>query len=239
MGEVERRGDLLVVDDEASILDVVSAALRQAGFAVTEASTGMEAIRAARATRFDLIVLDVMLPDHDGFEVCRRLQAEGIDTPILFLTARTESTDAARGLALGGDDYVRKPFQLDELLARVKALLRRTIGPDPEDEILNYQDLRVDLRSFEASRSDRSLGLTPLEFRLLVILVQHGGRILTRAQLLDLVWDDPWKVDTAAVETVISRLRRKLDVAGEPPLLTTRRGIGYGIIQSAHSTRQL
>jgi two-component system OmpR family response regulator len=219
---------ILVVDDEPGIADVVSASLRLAGNDTDVVASGIEALRAVRTDRYGLVVLDVMLPDLDGFEVCARLRAEGFDLPVLFLTARTDSGDATEGLQLGGDDYVRKPFAVEELVARVRALLRRQ--GDDEGEVLAFRGLELDLRTYEARRGDRPLDLTPTERRLFEVLLRNAGRILTRAQLTDLVWDEPGAVDTTTVETVVSRLRRKVDPAGDEPLVTTRRGVGYGLL---------
>lgn len=228
---------ILVVDDEPGILDVVCASLRLVGFEVVAATTGAEGLRKARAGTFELVVLDVMLPDLDGFEICRRLRAEAVDVPMLFLTARTDAADAAQGLSLGADDYVRKPFQLEELVARVRALLRRT-GLEEPPEVLAFGDIRVDLRVYEAFRGDRTLDLTPTELHLLEVLVRNSGRILTRPQLIDLVWSEPGAVDTTTIETVVSRLRRKLDAGGEPTVLVTRRGVGYGLVPATSPGRR-
>lgn len=234
----ERIGQILVVDDEESILDVVTAALRLVGYEVESASTGIAALRAARLGRFDLLVLDVMLPDMDGFEVCSRLRKEGHDVPVLFLTARTESSDATEGLTLGADDYVRKPFNLEELMARVGVLLRRHGGGDGSSEVMAFGDVEVDLVIYQARRAGRTLDLTPTEFRMLEALVRNSGRVLTRDQLVEMAWDDPGAVETRTVESVVSRLRRKLDDGGRGVAvergsrvaLVTRRGVGYGLL---------
>lgn len=223
--------NVLVVDDEPSILDVVASVMALAGHAVTTAATGTQALALARARSFDLVVLDVNLPDRDGFEIVDLLRAEGRDVPVLFLTARTEPASAVEGLSRGGDDYLRKPFDLDELSARAHALLRRRDSRSTPS-VVSYRDVIVDHNAFVARRGERILALTPTELRLLDVLVRHGGRVLTKAQLVDLVWDDPAGVDLATVETAISRLRRKLDVPPDAPLLTTRRGVGYGLIDS-------
>lgn len=228
--EVPRRRSILVVDDEANIVDVVAGALRLDGFEVHTAGTAADALALARHRRPALLILDVRLPDVDGFEICRRLLAEGNRAPVLFLTARTDGATVAEGLVLGGDDYVRKPFHLVELVARVRALLRRSGGAGiDEPSRLAFMDLELDLDRHQASRADVVLDLTPTEYRMLEVLLRHAGRVLTKGQLVDLVWDDRDPRDPATVETVVSRLRRKIDVTG-PELLATRRGVGYGLI---------
>jgi len=229
---LERR--VLVVDDETSILEIVSTALRRAGWNVTEAASGWEARHLARSRTFDLLVLDVMLPDIDGFEICRTLRAEGIEAAVLFLTARTASADATRGLEFGGDDYVRKPFELDELLARAEALIRRA-GGRPEPRVLRLADIVVNLDAHLANRDGVALDLTPTEFRLLEALVRNRNRVLTRSQILELVWNDPEDRDITTIETAMSRLRRKLDSLGAS-VLETRRGVGYGAFEPGFET---
>ena len=220
---------VLVVDDEAGIRDVVSSGLRLVGCEVMAIDRGQTAIDRARSEHFDAIVLDVMLPDVDGFTVCAELRRAGIEVPVLFLTARTESEDAVLGLRRGGDDYVRKPFDLAELVARVEALLRRN-RTTAEVKILRFDSIMVDLDAYRATRDGVALDLTPTEFRMLEVLVRNARRVLTRVQLLELVWDDPYERDSSQVDTVISRVRRKLDELG-PPVLRTRRGVGYGLLE--------
>lgn len=227
---VETSPHILVVDDEPSILDVVTSALRLVGYRTSAASTGTQALQIATTKDIDLIVLDVMLPDRDGFSVLQRLRDDGHDVPVLFLTARTGSDDATDALRLGGDDYVRKPFALEELVARVRVILRRTGHHPDAEEVLAFRDIVVDLARYEVRRGDRHVDLTPTERRLTEVLVRNGGRILTRSQLVDLVWDAPGAVDTISIESVVSRLRRKLHGPGEEPLLVTRRGVGYGLM---------
>ena len=220
---------VLVVDDEAGIRDVVSSGLRLVGCEVMAIDRGQTAIDRALSEHFDAIVLDVMLPDVDGFTVCAELRRAGIEVPVLFLTARTESEDAVLGLRRGGDDYVRKPFDLAELVARVEALLRRN-RTTAEVKILRFDSIMVDLDAYRATRDGVALDLTPTEFRMLEVLVRNARRVLTRVQLLELVWDDPYERDSSQVDTVISRVRRKLDELG-PPVLRTRRGVGYGLLE--------
>ncbi|MEV5576657.1 response regulator transcription factor [Spirillospora sp. NPDC052269] len=220
----ERR--VLVVDDEANIRDLIDTALTFHGFAVATADDGEGALRAARAERPDLILLDVLLPDLDGFEVCRRLRAAGDQVPIIFLTARDTPSDTVTGLTLGGDDYVTKPFSIDALVARVRAVLRRTTPPaaPEEDDLLRVADLELSESRWTVRRAGTDIDLSPTEFRLLACLMRNEGRVLTRAQLLESVWG--WDGNPQVVETYISYLRRKLDPLG-PSLIHTRRGVGY------------
>ncbi|MFG2565870.1 response regulator transcription factor [Streptomyces sp. NPDC048567] len=221
----EARGlRLLVVDDEPAILDVLATSLRFLGYEVTEAATGRAALAAAREHEPHLVLLDVMLPDLDGFDVVRRLRQGGSTVPVVFLTARESGTDVVDGLDLGADDYITKPFRLAEVAARVRAVLRRGEGRSPE-QVLRCADLEVDTATYEVRRAGRRIDLSPTEYRLLHHLLTHRGRVLTHEQLLEHVWDFG-EGDPGVVKTYISYLRRKLDVLG-PPLIETRRGIGY------------
>jgi two-component system OmpR family response regulator len=221
---------VLVVEDEANIRDLIRTALRFHGFATSLAATGAEALREARDLRPDLILLDVMLPDIDGFEVCRRLRAEGDQVPVIFLTARDTASDTVTGLTLGGDDYVTKPFSIEALVARVRAVLRRAAAaappPPPEDVVLRVADLELDEARWTVRRAGVELELSPTEFKLLAYLMRNAGQVLTRAQLLENVWGWTHQANAQVLETYISYLRRKLDPLG-PPLIHTRRGIGY------------
>ncbi|MCB0976143.1 MAG: response regulator transcription factor, partial [Acidimicrobiales bacterium] len=225
-----RTARVLVVDDEPSISDVVATSLRLVGHEADVTDHGHEAMRLLATGRYDLVVLDVMLPDTDGIEICRRIRRDDPELPILFVTARTDAADAAEGLRAGGDDYVRKPFHIDELVARVEALLRRGKGTSADDDLLHFDDIEIDLRRYEVRRGGHLLDLTPTELRLLTALVHNRGRILTRSQIVDLTWDEPGAVDTTTVETVVSRLRRKLEADLGPSCLVTRRGVGYGLM---------
>lgn len=219
---------LLVVDDEPNIRDLLATSLRFAGFEVLTAATGNEAIREATENQPDLIVLDVMLPDMDGFTVTRRLRDRGEEYPILFLTARDETKDKVAGLTVGGDDYVTKPFSLEEVVARIRAVLRRTHG-GVESEVeaaLVVGDLRLDEDSHEVHRGDIAIELSPTEFKLLRYLMLNAGRVVSKTQILDHVWDYDWSGEVGIVESYISYLRRKIDVVGEP-MIHTKRGIGY------------
>jgi two-component system OmpR family response regulator len=219
---------VLVVDDEPNIADVVSMALRFHGYGVETAGTGADALAAVSAFRPDLIVLDVMLPDMEGFEVARRLGAERAATPIIFLTARDAPEDKLRGLTTGGDDYVTKPFSLEELLARVRNVLRRTGRAEPESSRLTFEDLELDEDTREVSRGGQLVELTATEYRLLRYLMLNPRRVLTRAQILDHVWEYDFGGDARVLETYVSYLRKKLDVHG-PSLIQTVRGVGYSL----------
>ena len=215
---------VLVVDDEPYITDVVSSALKFEGFVTEEASTVAGALAHVRTGGFDCIVLDVMLPDGDGFAVCRALQDEEITTPVLFLTARDEDPDKLTGLALG-DDYVTKPFSIDELVARIRAVLRRT-GTAGADGRLRVADLVVDEGARTARRGGNDIDLTATEFNLLAYLASHPRQVLSRAQILDEVWNEGFDGESNIVEIYISYLRKKVDCF-DPPLIHTVRGVGY------------
>ncbi|CAM5692552.1 MULTISPECIES: response regulator transcription factor [Streptomyces] len=221
---------LLLVEDEPTLRELLSASLRLAGFEVTAAQTGGQALEAVRDNRPDLIVLDVMLPDLDGFEVARRLR-EGPSgpgngqPPILFLTARDAAEDRISGLRAGGDDYVTKPFNLEELVLRIRAVLRRTSGRRP-DGLLVVDDLELDPDSHQVTRNGQPVQLSPTEFSLLRVLMENAGQVLSRHQLLDQVWHYDFDGDDSIVASYISYLRRKIDIA-EPKLIHTVRGTGY------------
>ncbi|HEX6417203.1 MAG TPA: response regulator transcription factor [Acidimicrobiales bacterium] len=220
---------LLVVDDEPNIVELLATSLRFAGFAVATAMTGADAVRAAERHRPDLVVLDVMLPDVDGFVVLRRLRESGGHMPVLFLTARDANDDKVTGLTLGGDDYVTKPFSLEEVVARIRAVLRRTraAGGDPGVTTrLTVADLALDEESHAVWRGDREIQLSPTEFNLLRYLMLNSGRVLSKAQILDHVWSYDFDGDPNIVESYISYLRRKLDDRGDR-LIHTVRGVGY------------
>jgi two-component system OmpR family response regulator len=222
------RGGLLVVDDEPFLRDAVAASLRFLGFEVTTAQTGLEALRMARDRRFDLVVLDVMLPDADGFEVVRRLRRDGCRVPVIFLTARDTQADKVTGLTLGGDDYMTKPFGLEELAARIRTVLRRTRPGAAAGPVLRFADVELDQDAYEVRRSGHLVDLSPTEFRLLRYLMLNPGRVLTRAQLLDHVWDYDFGGSSTVVSTYVAYLRRKLASYGSD-LIHTQRGIGYSL----------
>jgi two-component system OmpR family response regulator len=222
-GDVRQR--VLVVDDERSITDAVATALRYEGFDVTELATGRAALASAQDNPPDLIVLDVMLPDLDGVEVTRRLRAEGIQVPVLFLTARDSTEDKVTGLTVGGDDYVTKPFALSEIVARTRAILRRT-GGDAIDAKLRFADVELDDNTHEVWRGGSPVTLTATEFNLLRLFLQNPKRVLSKEQIIDHVWHYDFGGDFNVVETYVSYLRKKLDKFG-PPLIQTIRTVGY------------
>jgi two-component system, OmpR family, response regulator len=224
---VGTKGRLLVVDDEPNITDLVAMALRYEGFEVDVAATGRAAVDAVRSKPSTLMILDVMLPDIDGFEVARQLSLSGHRVPILFLTARDATEDKVRGLTIGGDDYVTKPFSLEELVARVHAILRRSDG-SPEVNRLEFADLVMDLDTQEVWRGDQAIELTATEYRLLRYLMLNPRRVLTRSQILDHVWDYDFGGDARVLETYISYLRKKVDIV-DPHLIHTVRGTGYSL----------
>lgn len=217
---------LLVVDDEQTILELLAGSLRFAGFDVLTASSGAEALRVAVAARPDLILLDVMMPDGDGFDVVRRIRAGASRIPVIFLTARGGVRDRVAGLTLGGDDYVAKPFSLDEVLARIRAVLRRSRGAEEPGSRLVVADLELDEDSHEVWRGGHVIALSPNEFKVLRYLMRNAGRVLSRGQILDHVWEYDFNGDGNIVESYICYLRRKLD-HGEPRLIRTIRGVGY------------
>ena len=217
---------LLVVDDEPTILELLAGTLRFAGFDVLTAVSGAEALRIAAAGKPDLILLDVMMPDCDGFEVVRRIRSGGPRIPVIFLTARDAVQERVTGLTLGGDDYVTKPFSLDEVLARIRAVLRRSRGEPEYGARLAVADLELDEDSHEVWRAGSLVALSPNVFKLLRYLMINAGRVLSKAQILDHVWDYSFDGDGNIVESYICYLRRKLD-HGEPRLIHTIRGIGY------------
>lgn len=230
---------IVVVDDEPSIRDLLVASLHFAGFEVATAASGSEAITVIQQTQPDLIVLDVMLPDIDGFTVTSRIRQEGISAPVLFLTARDDTQDKIMGLTVGGDDYVTKPFSLEEVVARIRAILRRTREQSADDPVISVGDLEINEDSHDVTRAGQSIDLSPTEYKLLRYLMDNEGRVLSKAQILDHVWQYDWGGDAAIVESYISYLRKKVDgvtVEDEhgkarkvEPLIQTKRGIGYMI----------
>jgi two-component system OmpR family response regulator len=222
---------VLVVDDDPYISELLAVTLRFAGFDPVEAATGAEALRLIDEVDPKVIVLDVMLPDTDGFELARTLRRRGRHVPVLFLTARDATEDKITGLTLGGDDYITKPFSIGEVLARLQAVLRRS-GPLPTTNVLACGDLEMDEDAHLVTRGGRPLELTPTEYRLLRYLLLNAGRVLSKAQILDHVWQYDFGGEGAVVEKFVSTLRRKVDADG-PPLVHTVRGFGYALRHGA------
>jgi len=228
MGNQPTSQRILVVDDEASISDLIATSLKFVGFDVRTAATGSQALAVAEEFKPHAIVLDVMLPDQDGFEVCRQIRSEGIDVGVLFLTAKDGMEDKVAGLTIGGDDYMTKPFSLEELVARLRALLRR-IGVteiEHDDEKIRFADLELDEATHEVRRAGQLLDLSPTEFTLTRYLLLNSDRVVSKSQILDHVWEYDFRGDAGIVETYISYLRKKIDIF-EPPLIHTVRGVGY------------
>jgi two-component system OmpR family response regulator len=235
MADGDRIPKVLVVDDEPNIRELVEVALKFHGCAVAVSASGKDALHQTETYEPDLIILDVMLPDMDGFEVCRALRTDGNDVPVIFLTARDTTSDTIRGLTLGGDDYVTKPFSVEALVARVRAVLRRTTReadgeaqPGGNAALLQVGDLQLDEEHWVVRRAGTQVELSPTEFRLLAYLMRNQGRMLTRQQLLENVWGWEFAGQSQVVETYVSYLRRKLDPLG-PPLIHTQRGVGYSL----------
>ena len=219
---------ILVVDDEQSISDLISTSLRFVGFEVRTAASGQEALRVAEEFKPQAMVLDVMLPDLNGFEVCEKLRNEGLDIGVLFLTAKDAIEDKVYGLTRGGDDYMTKPFSLEELIARLKSILRRTgvLVNEVDEEKIRFADLELDEATHEVRRAGDLIELSPTEFTLLRYLMINADRVVSKSQILDHVWQYDFRGDAGIVETYISYLRKKIDIY-EPPLIHTVRGVGY------------
>jgi two-component system OmpR family response regulator len=217
---------ILIVDDEPSIRDLLTTSLRFAGFGVRAVSNGAQTISAVLEEEPDLIILDVMLPDMNGFSVTKRLRSAGYTAPILFLTAKDDTEDKITGLTVGGDDYVTKPFSLDEIVARIKAILRRTIHEE-EDAVLTAGPLVMDQDTHEVTIDGQAVELSPTEFKLLRYMMLNPNRVLSKSQILDHVWEYDFNGDAGIVESYISYLRRKLDQFTEESLIQTKRGFGY------------
>ncbi|HJF76320.1 MAG TPA: response regulator transcription factor [Brevibacterium linens] len=222
---------ILIVDDEANLAELLVMACRVRGWDAQGVGTGREAVALARSEHFDAIVLDVMLPDLDGFAVIEKVRGEGIDTPVVFLSARDEVDDRLTGLRLGGDDYVTKPFNLDEVIARIEARLRRSgpAGPADDEDVLRVGDLELDERSHEVTRAGRQIELTAREFEVLLLFMRNPRAVLSKAQILDRVWDYDFGGNGNIVELYVSYLRKKIDAPFPdlPNLFHTKRGAGY------------
>jgi two-component system copper resistance phosphate regulon response regulator CusR len=216
---------ILVVEDEKKTAAFLAKGLREAGFTVDVAVDGEAGLAQARASKFDLLIVDIMLPHKDGWELVAELRRDGVRTPILFLTARDSVRDRVKGLELGADDYLVKPFAFAELLARVRSILRR--APQRKAEHLQIADLEIDMRRHKATRSGVPLKLTPKEFLLLAHLVRSAGEVVSRAEIAEQVWDIGFKTDTNVVDVVVRRLRAKVDDPFKTKLIDTIRGVGY------------
>jgi two-component system OmpR family response regulator len=224
-GVISTKPRVLVVDDEENISFLVESALQLDGIETTRAADGYQALTLVRSFLPHAIVLDVMMPGIDGFEVLRRLRTDGNKTPVVFLTARDGVDDRVRGLTGGGDDYLVKPFAIAELVARVRVALRHA-GAETERDVLTLADLELDQQAHRVTRAGQTVTLSPTEFKLLRYLLLNNGRVLSRAQILDHVWNFDFGGDASVVETYMSYLRRKIDTV-EPKLLHTVRGVGY------------
>ncbi|WP_338750089.1 response regulator transcription factor [Janibacter alittae] len=223
-GETPR---LLVVEDEPNIRELLATSLRFAGFEVDVAGDGATALDIVHRVEPDLIVLDVMLPDTDGFEIASTLRTSERHQPILFLTARDSLDDKLKGLTVGGDDYVTKPFSLEEVIARIRVILRRTTDVPSSESVLSFADLELDDDAHEVRRAGVSIDVSPTEFKLLRYLMLNPNRVLSKTQILDHVWDYDFRGELGIVESYISYLRRKIDAGDLPPLIHTKRGFGY------------
>ncbi|MEN9970551.1 MAG: hypothetical protein RLZZ229_759 [Actinomycetota bacterium] len=218
---------VLVVDDEPNIRDLLSTSLRFAGFSVHAVANGAEAVYAAEKGEPDIILLDVMLPDMNGFSVTKKIRSMGINAPVLFLTARDETEDKITGLTVGGDDYMTKPFSLDEIVARIHAILRRTKQAEVEESILEVGEIKINQDAHEVFVNGETVELSPTEYKLLRFLMSNANRVLTKSQILDHVWEYDFNGEMGIVESYVSYLRKKLDPLTTEPLIQTKRGVGY------------
>ena len=218
---------VLVVDDEPNIRDLLSTSLRFAGFNVLAVGNGADAVAAAEKGAPDIILLDVMLPDMNGFSVTKKLRSMGINAPVLFLTARDETADKVTGLTVGGDDYMTKPFSLDEIVARINAILRRTKQVETEESVLEVGEIKINQDAHEVFAGGQPVDLSPTEYKLLRFLMSNPNRVLTQAQILDHVWEYDFNGEMGIVESYVSYLRKKLDPLTSEPLIQTKRGVGY------------
>jgi two-component system OmpR family response regulator len=219
---------ILVVDDENSISELIATSLKFVGFDVRTAASGAQALQIAEEFKPHALILDVMLPDQNGFDVCRQIRSEGHNIGVLFLTAKDSVEDKIAGLTIGGDDYVTKPFSLEELVARLRALLRRTGATEvlADDEKIRFADLELDEATHEVKRAGKMVDLSPTEFLLLRYLMINADRVVSKSQILDHVWQYDFRGDMGIVETYVSYLRKKIDIF-QPPLIHTVRGVGY------------
>ncbi len=218
---------VLIVDDEPNIRDLLSTSLRFAGFSVHAVANGADAVHAAEKGEPDIILLDVMLPDMNGFSVTKKLRSMAINAPVLFLTARDETEDKITGLTVGGDDYMTKPFSLDEIVARINAILRRTKAAEVEESVLEVGEIKINQDAHDVFVNGTLVELSPTEYKLLRFLMSNPNRVLTKAQILDHVWEYDFNGEMGIVESYVSYLRKKLDPLTTEPLISTKRGVGY------------
>ncbi len=218
---------ILVVDDEPNIRDLLASGLRFAGYSVLAVGNGNDAVTAAEKGNPDLILLDVMLPDMSGFSVTKKLRSMNILAPVLFLTARDEVEDKITGLTVGGDDYMTKPFSIDEIIARIGAILRRTKQTSVEKSVIEVGEVRIDEDAHEVFVNNQGIELSPTEYKLLRFLMENANRVLSKSQILDHVWEYDFNGEMGIVESYVSYLRKKLDPLTSEPVLLTKRGHGY------------
>ncbi len=218
---------VLIVDDEKNIRDLLEAGLKFAGFSVYSVGTGTEAVAVAEKSNPDILVLDVMLPDQSGFSVTKKLRSMDIDIPVLFLSARDDGADKVTGLTVGGDDYMTKPFSIDEVIARINAILRRTKKQEAEDSILEVGEIRINQDAHEVYVNGTEIELSPTEYKLLRFLMSNANRVMSKDQILDHVWEYDFNGEQGIVESYVSYLRKKIDPLSKNSLIQTKRGVGY------------
>jgi len=218
---------VLVVDDEPNIRDLLTTSLRFNGYSVYAVGNGNDAVMAAEKGKPDIILLDVMLPDQSGFAVTKKLRSMGIDVPVLFLTARDETEDKITGLTVGGDDYMTKPFSLDEIMARISAILRRTQKVETSDSVIEVGEISMNEDAHEVFVKGQLVEFSPTEYKLLRFLMSNANRVLTKSQILDHVWEYDFGGEMGIVESYVSYLRKKLDPITSEPVIVTKRGVGY------------
>ena len=218
---------VLIVDDEKNIRDLLEAGLKFAGFSVYSVGTGAKAVSVAEKSKPDILVLDVMLPDQSGFSVTTKLRSMQIDVPVLFLSARDDRSDKVTGLTVGGDDYMTKPFSIDEVIARINAILRRTKKRETEDSILEVGEIRINQDAHEVFVNGKEIELSPTEYKLLRFLMTNANRVMSKDQILDHVWEYDFNGEQGIVESYVSYLRKKIDPLSKNQLIQTKRGVGY------------
>ena len=218
---------VLVVDDEPNIRDLLTTSLRFNGYSVYAVGNGNDAVAAAEKGKPDIILLDVMLPDQSGFAVTKKIRSMGIDVPVLFLTARDETEDKVTGLTVGGDDYMTKPFSLDEIMARISAILRRTQKIETSDSVIEVGEISMNEDAHEVFVNGELVEFSPTEYKLLRFLMSNANRVLTKSQILDHVWEYDFGGEMGIVESYVSYLRKKLDPLTSEPVIVTKRGVGY------------